>query len=87
VEVDHQAGVCDHSPDLLEEKATELKMAAYDMLLPAEKKVVDVVEQEYLAYLILISNLSFTLPLRLIAFGERRVVNHFLPQKKLIGLQ
>jgi hypothetical protein len=30
---------------LLEEKATELKMAAYDMLLPAKKKtVVDVVK-------------------------------------------
>jgi hypothetical protein len=52
VEVACQAGVCYHSPDLLKEKATELKMAAYDMLLPAEKKmVVDVVKQEYLAYL------------------------------------
>jgi hypothetical protein len=49
VEVARQAGVCYHSPDLLEEKATELKMAAYDTLLPAKKKmVVDVVEQEYL---------------------------------------
>ncbi len=52
VEVAHQAGVCYHSPDLLEDKAAELKMAAYDMLSPAEKKmVVDVVKQEYLAYL------------------------------------
>ncbi len=52
VEVTCQAGVCYHSPDLLEDKAAELKMAAYDMLLPAKKKtVVDVVEQEYLAYL------------------------------------
>jgi hypothetical protein len=52
VEVACQAGVCYHSPDLLEDKTAELKMAAYDMLSPAEKKtVVDVVEQEYLAYL------------------------------------
>ena len=37
---------------MLEDKAAELKMAAYDTLSPAEKKmVVDVVEQEYLAYL------------------------------------
>ncbi len=44
--------MCYHSPDLLEEKATELKIAAYDTLLPAKKKtVVDVVKQEYLAYL------------------------------------
>jgi hypothetical protein len=44
VEVSCQAGVCYHSPDLLEGKATELKMAAYDTLLPAKKKtVVDVV--------------------------------------------
>jgi hypothetical protein len=52
VEVACQAGVCYHSPDLLEDKAIELKMVAYVTLLPAEKKtVVDVVEQEYLAYL------------------------------------
>jgi hypothetical protein len=52
VEVACQAGVCYHSPDLLEEKVTELKMAAYDTLLPAEKKTVfAVVKQEYLAYL------------------------------------
>jgi hypothetical protein len=52
VEVPCQAGVCYHSPDLLEEKTPELKIAAYDMLSPAKKKtVVDVVEQEYLAYL------------------------------------
>ncbi len=45
VEVACQAWVCYHSPVLLEEKATELKMAAYDTLLPAKKKmVVDVVE-------------------------------------------
>jgi hypothetical protein len=53
VEVACQAGVCYHSPDSLEDKATELKMVAYDTLSPAEKKtVVDVVDQEeYLAYL------------------------------------
>jgi hypothetical protein len=34
VEVARQAGVCYHSPDLLEDKAAELEMAAYDMLLP-----------------------------------------------------
>jgi hypothetical protein len=55
-----QAGVCYHSPDLLEEKATELKMAAYHMLSPAEKKtVVDVFKQVHLAYLFINnSNLS-----------------------------
>jgi hypothetical protein len=52
VEVACQAGVCYLSPDLLEYKAAELKMVAYDTLLPAKKKtVVDVVKQEYLAYL------------------------------------
>jgi hypothetical protein len=52
VEVVCQAGVCYHSPDLLEDKAAQLNMVAYDTLLPAKKKtVVDVVEQEYLAYL------------------------------------
>ncbi len=52
VEVACQAGVCYHSPDLLEDKAAELKMVACDTLLPAKKKtVVGVVEQEYLAYL------------------------------------
>jgi hypothetical protein len=52
VEVACQAGVCYHSPDLLEDKAAELKMAAYDTLSPAKKKtVVDVVKQECLPYL------------------------------------
>jgi hypothetical protein len=52
VEVACQAGVCYHTPDLLEDKAAELKMMAYDTLLPAEKKTVNgVVKQEYLAYL------------------------------------
>ncbi len=44
--------MCYHSPDLLEDKAAQLNMAAYVTLLPAEKKmVVDVVKQEYCAYL------------------------------------
>ncbi len=44
--------MCYHSPELLEEKATELKIAACDTLSPAEKKmVVDDVKQEYLTYL------------------------------------
>jgi hypothetical protein len=52
VEVACQAGVCYHSPDLLEDKATELKMGVYDTLSPTNKqKVVDVIKQEYLAYL------------------------------------
>ncbi len=52
VEVACQAGVCYHSPDLLEDKAAQLNMAAYDTLSPTKKKmVVDVVKQEYLAYL------------------------------------
>ncbi len=52
VEIACQAGVCYHSPDLLEDKAAQLNMAAYDTLSPPEKKtVVDVVKQEYLAYL------------------------------------
>ncbi len=52
VEVARQVGVCYHSLDLLEDKAAELKMVAYDTLLPAKKKtVVDVVKQEHLAYL------------------------------------
>jgi hypothetical protein len=52
VEVACQAGVCYHSPDLLEDKATKLKMGAYDALSPTNKqKLVDVVKQEYLAYL------------------------------------
>jgi hypothetical protein len=46
VEVACQAGVCYHSPDLLEDKAAKLKMAAYDTLLPAKKKtVIDAVKQ------------------------------------------
>ncbi len=54
MEVACRAGVCYHSPDLLEleKKATVLKMVAYDTLSPAKKQmVVDVVEQEFLAFL------------------------------------
>jgi hypothetical protein len=73
VEVARQVGVCDHSPDLLEEKATELKMAAYDMLLPAEKKmVVDVPKQEYLAYLF-INNSNAKMHSQL----KKDVANHY----------
>ncbi len=49
-----QAGVCYYSPDLLEDKATQLKLGSYDTLSDAhKKKVMDSVEQEYLAYLFL----------------------------------
>ncbi len=52
MEVARQAGVCYHSPDLLEDKAAQLKMGAFNTLLPTNRKtVVDIVEQEYLAYL------------------------------------
>jgi hypothetical protein len=52
VELAHQAGVCYHSTDLLEDKAAQLKMGAFDTLsLTNKKKVVDIVKQEHLAYL------------------------------------
>jgi hypothetical protein len=52
VEVACQAGVFFYSPDLLEDKAAQLKMGAFDTLSPTNKKtVVDIVDQEYLAYL------------------------------------
>ncbi len=52
MEVACQAGACYHSLDLLEDKAAQLKMGAFDALLPTNKKmVVDIVKQEYLAYL------------------------------------
>jgi hypothetical protein len=51
VEVAGQARVCYYSPDLLEDKATQLKMGGYDTLSDADKKkVINSVEQEYLAY-------------------------------------
>jgi len=54
VEVARQAGVCYYSPDLLEDKATQLKLGSYDTLSDADKKkVIDSIEQEYLAYLFL----------------------------------
>ena len=55
MEVANQAGVCYYTPDLLEAKATELKMTvSYANLTQAEHEAIkDVVEQEYLAYLFL----------------------------------
>jgi hypothetical protein len=54
VEVARQTGVCYYSPDLLEDKATQLKLGSYDTLSDAnKKKVIDRVEQEYLAYIFL----------------------------------
>jgi hypothetical protein len=54
VEVACQAGVCYHSPKLLEDMATQLKMGNYDTLSSSDKKrVINVIEQEYLAYLFL----------------------------------
>jgi len=40
VEVARQAGVCYYSPDLLEDKATQLKLGSYDTLSDADKKKV-----------------------------------------------
>jgi hypothetical protein len=52
VKVASQAGVCYYSPELLEDKATQLKMGSYDTQSSSDKKkVINVVEQEYLAYL------------------------------------
>ncbi len=49
-----QAGVCYYSPDLLEDKATQLKLGGYDTLSDTDKKkVINSIEQEYLAYLFL----------------------------------
>ncbi len=54
VEVARQAGVCYYSPALLKDKATQLKLGDYDAISSnAKKKVIDQVEQEYLAYLFL----------------------------------
>jgi hypothetical protein len=51
VEVARQAGVCYYSPALLEDKATQLKLGDYDKLSEDEqKKIIDQVKQEYLAY-------------------------------------
>jgi len=52
VEVACQAGVCYHTPDLLQDKSVHLKMGDYTALADADKiAVIDAVEQEYLAYL------------------------------------
>jgi hypothetical protein len=49
VEVACQAGVCYYSPDLLEDKTTQLKLGSYDTLSDADKKkIINNVEQEYL---------------------------------------
>jgi hypothetical protein len=51
VEVACQAGVCYHTPDLLQDKSVQLKMGDYATLSDPDKKTVtDAVEQEYLAY-------------------------------------
>jgi hypothetical protein len=53
VEVARQARLCYYSLDLLEGKARQLKMGDYDTLSDTDtlSKVIDSVEQEYLAYL------------------------------------
>jgi len=52
VEVACQAGVCYHTPDLLQDKSVHLKMGDYANLSdPDKKSVIDVAKQEYLAYL------------------------------------
>ncbi len=54
VEVARQAGVCYHTPALLEDKATQLKLGDFGKLSSDEqKRITDQVEQEYLAYLFL----------------------------------
>jgi hypothetical protein len=54
VEVACQAGVCYYSPALLEDMATQLKLGDFDKLSSADKKkIIDLVKQEYLAYLFL----------------------------------
>ncbi len=46
--------MCYYSPALLEDKTTQLKLGDYDKLSEDEqKKIIDQVEQEYLAYLFL----------------------------------
>ncbi len=44
--------MCYHTPELLQYKSVQLKMGDYTILSDSDKKtVIDVVEQEYLAYL------------------------------------
>ena len=52
VEVACQAGVCYHTPELLQDKSTKLNMGDYKTLSPTNKRsLAEIVEQEYLAYL------------------------------------
>jgi hypothetical protein len=55
VEVARQEGVCYYTPDLLDMKAMELgKVLPFTKLLDIEQKaIIKLVEQEYLAYLLL----------------------------------
>ena len=54
VEVARQAGVCYYTPALLNDKAALLKMGDYDSLdVTVKKRIIEQVEQEYLAYLFL----------------------------------
>ncbi len=54
VEVACQAGVCNYSPELPEDKAAQLKMGNYDTLSDTNKeKVIKTIKQECLAYLFL----------------------------------
>ncbi len=49
-----QAGVRYYSPDLPEDKTTQLKLGSYNTLSDADKKkVIDSIEEDYLAYLFL----------------------------------
>jgi hypothetical protein len=53
-EVACQVRVCYYSPELLEDKAAQLKMGDYNTLSDTnKKKVIETVKQEYLAYLFL----------------------------------
>jgi len=50
VEMSHQAQVCYYSPNLLEDKATQLKMGAYDTLSDTDKKkMIESIEQDAVA--------------------------------------
>ena len=54
VEVARQVGVCYYTPVLLKDKATVLKLGDYDALdTTVQKRIIEQVEQEYLAYLFL----------------------------------
>jgi hypothetical protein len=54
VEVARQAEVCYYKPDLLGIKATELSLADFDTLTkPEQKRIIGLVEQDYLAHLFL----------------------------------